>query len=523
MRRPGTLSVPYFILVLLLAGCPSKKTKPAPARPPLPRLEAKWDPATGRGAVLSHLKGGDLLRTCFQCDFPGYTGGLVIGGYSGSGMGLYPKAPIRGFKAINVFCAQDESIRDHESGLEYTYGWSENMGEGRGGERLEYVKGEVLESGPQRVVLRSINRGGCYEVTKVATTRAGDLYWIIATRVTSVCQKKIRFDLYSGDDPWIGTYRSSDGDVGWTPAGLVRRELALPAGRFTAGGIYDLGNRALGQKEGSFSGQANFTLLDPVSPLPTLTAFANRFAHTAAEVDPKKPLSNDTLTALNLAWNGLELAPGEGFTFAFALGLAHTGAPGELPRVPAISAEVWSGWRRHLKEVDREPAGQFLEFAAERVELDLSPSTLTVRGVYHLRHRSASAGAATIAFPIITAEDRPAPATVRVDGKDLSVTMVKEGLAEARFPVSLRPHGLTRFTVQYTQPHTGRRAAYMVTSARRWSAPIDRAVFVVRHPAAMGKVAVSHKPDLTRQEGETVEHTIVRHGFWPDRELELTW
>jgi len=516
-----------FLLLLLLAGCPAKKPKQQqqqlPKPLPTPRLEVKWDPATGKGAVLSHLKGGDRLRTCFQCDFPGYTGGLVIGGYSGSGMGLYPRAPIRGFKAINIFCAQDESIRDHESGEEYTYGWSENMGDGRGGKRLAYVRGEVLESGPSRVTLRSENQGGCYRVTKVATTRAGARFWIIATRVTNICDRKISFDLYSGDDPWLGTYRSSDGDVGWTPAGLVRHELALPPGRFSAGGIYDLGNKALGQKEGSFSGQANFTLLDPASPLPALAAFANRFAHKAAEVDPNKPLSNDTLTALNLAWTGMKLAPGAGFTFAFALGLARTGQPGEIPRLPDVTAADWSTWRQHLKELNRKPAGHGLEFAAERVELDLSPGKLAVRGVYHLRHRSEGAAAATIAFPIITATDRPAPATVKVDGKERPVTVIKEGLVEVLFPVSLLPNGLTRFTVQYTQRHTGKRAAYMVTSARRWPAPIDRAVFVVRHPAAMGKVKLSHKPDLTHQVGESVEHTIVRSGFWPDQELELTW
>ena len=526
-RGRGRHGISYLPLFLLLAACQGKRSaKPAPPPPlplPLPRLEVKWDPGKGKGAVLSRMKNGDVLRTCFQCGYPAYTGALVIGSYSGSGMGLYPKTPIRGFKAINVFCAQDESIRDQPSGEEYTYGWSENMGDGPGGRRLEYVRGKVIEAGPRRVVLISENLGGCYRVTKVATTRAGTRFWIIATRVTNACDKKIRFDLFSGDDPWIGTYRSSDGDVGWLPGELVRRERALSAGRFTAGGLYDLGNRALGQEEGSFSGMANFIALDPATPLPSMAAFANRFAHTRDEVDPGKALSNDSLTALNLAWTGLTLEPGQGFTFAMALGLAETGAAGSIPRLPVVSEADWSVWRAHLKEGNPDTHGAGLQFAAERVELVLSPGQLTVAGTYHLRNRGSGSGSATISFPIITAADRPAPATVTVQGQALAVKPVREGLAEVRFPVAFGPRGLTRFTVSYTQRHAGRRAAYMVTSARRWPTPIDRAVFVVRHPAVMGEVTLSFEPDLSEYEGDQVEHTIVRHGFWPARELELTW
>lgn len=510
-----------------MAGCPAKRQaapdcKAAPA-PKLPRLENEWDPKTGKGAVLSYLKNGDVLRTCFQCGFPGYTGGLVIGSYNGSGMGLYPKTPIRGFKSINVFCAQDESLRDHGDGLEYSYGWSENYGTGRDGQRLEYVRGQVLEASAERVVLRSQNRGGCYRVEKVATTRAGAHFWIIATRVTNTCKEPTRLDLFSGDDPWIGLYKSSDGDVGWTPDGLVRHEKRLPRGRFTAGGLYDLGNRALGQKEGSFSGQANFFLLDPATPLPHRAYFANRFAHADSEVDEKKELTHKSLTALNLGWTGLELKPGQGFTFALALGLAEVGKPGEVPKLPEISPADWSLWRAHLQEGNPKPGAAGLEFAAERVELDLAKDRLTVTGTYHLRNRSNAAGAASISFPIITAADRPAPAGVTVNGLRVPLVKASDNTVEARFPVSFPPRGLVRFTVRYSQDHSGRRAAYMVTSARRWPAPIDRAVFIVRHPAAMGAVKVAHPPDLTRQVGNTVEQTIVRHRFWPDKEMELTW
>ena len=93
-------------------------------------FDVHWKPETGRGDVVVRLASGDQARICFHCGFEGYTGGLLIGGYNGSGFGLYPRKPIRGFRAINVFCAQDESIWDLGESREYSYGWSENFGRG---------------------------------------------------------------------------------------------------------------------------------------------------------------------------------------------------------------------------------------------------------------------------------------------------------------------------------------------------------------------------------------------------------
>jgi len=484
----------------------------------------RWRPETGKGDVVQRLPGGDLLRTCFHVGYAGYTGGLVIGAYNGSGLGLYPRRPIRGFRRINVFCAQDESILDRKSGKELTYGWSENIGKGPDGERLAYVRGRVLERGPQRVVLQSENAGGCYRVTKVATARRGARFWIIATRITNRCKEPVRLDLFTGDDPWIGLYRSSDGDVGWSvERGILRNEAAFGPGRFTAGGLYDLGNRALGQKEGGFSNQANFFALDPALPLPDVVLLANRFAHRRGEIDPRRPLDNKSLTALNLGWTDRTLPPGGGLTVALALGLARTDPQRvTTPRLPPIPAADWSVWRRHLAGED---GGGGVVFAAERVELDLERDSLRVSGTYWLRNRSDDAVTLGIHYPILVGEDRPAPAEVAVDGRRVAVTKPPgDAPPEARFPIPVPPRGLARFVVRYVQRHTGRRAGYMVTSARRWPAPLARAVFVVRHPASM-RVRLSYREDEVsrRGGGKIVERLIVRQPFAPERELELRW
>lgn len=487
------------------------------------RLELGWNPSDGKGDVRHRLASGDILRTCFHCGFAGYTGGLFIGSLSGSGMGFYPRTPIRGYSSINVFCAQDESIWDQGEKAEYSFGWSENFGTGADGKRLEYRRGRVLEQDRNRLVLQSENSGGCYRVTRVAATRLGTRYFILATRIHNTCKRPVRFDFWSGDDPWIGLYRSSDGDVGWTPDGLVRTEASYGPGEFTAGGLYDLGNAALGQKEGGFSGQANFFLLDPATPLPDKTYFANRFAHGPDEIDPKKPLDNKTLTALNMGWTDRVLKPGQGFTVAMALGLAEVPTVGEVPRLPVVSAEDWSLWRPYLEEGNPGPDGG-VEFAAERVELDLSPGQLLVDGLYTLRNRSDAATGLAIRYPIITGPGRSSPSAVEADGAMVPVAIpVGNGHPAAHFSVEVPPRGLRQFRVRYTQAHQGRKAAYMVTSALAWSTPIDRAVFVIRHPRSMGTVRVSYPVSRRKVLADRVELLVVQQPFRPDREVEMTW
>jgi hypothetical protein len=490
------------------------------AQPGHPRFGLEWSPDTGRGSVTETLANGDTLSTCFHCSYPGYTGGLVIGNYGASGMAFRPREPIRGYSEINVFCAQDESIWDLDEEAEYTYGWSENFGDGPDGKPLKYVGGSILEHDDQHVLLSSENEGGCYHVSKIATTRAGWRYWMIATRIRNRCDHAVRFHFHSGDDPWLGRYASSDGDVGWTPAELVRREKAFMAGQFVAGGLYDLGNAELGQTDSGFSNQANFFALDPSLPLPDFTAFANRFAHEARDVHPDKPLDNKTMTALNLGWRDRGLAPGESFTTAMALGLATTGAPGTIPSLPALGDEAWSRWRAHLPP---NPTTHGIHFAAERVELDVTEDALTVDADYVLANPSAASVGIRIAYPILVARDRPAPDSVWVDGQTLPLVPGDQGEAQAEFPLSIQPKAIRSFHIRYTQPVLGNRAVYLVTSALRWPYPIDRAVFVIKYPSRFRGATLSY-PTVYREtvNGQTTLVAAMQP-FRPDREVVLRW
>lgn len=487
-------------------------------------IDSHWDINTGRGDVRQYFSDGSVIRTCFHCKYPGYTGGLIIGNFGGSGSALYPKRAIRGFRMINIWCAQDESIWDRSEKAEYTYGWSENFQPKDGGKRLAYRRGRIVENNKERLVLQSENQGGCYRVTKVAYTKPGVKWWIIATRITNICKHTINFDFYTGDDPWLGTYKSSDGDVGWTPAGLVRHEKALEKGLFSAGGFYDLGNKELGQKEGKFSNQANFFLLDPATPLPDLSLFANRFAHDKKDINPEKALNNKSLTALNLAWKKKILKPNEGLTIAMAMGLAQTSDPGSIPRLPKITPEDWSIWRQYLKEGFVDKNSLLAEFAAEKIMIKLSPSEMDLAGTYYVRNRSQSSTSIRISYPIDNDKHRPAPQTIDVDGKRLKVgSLIKNQYRGSTFPIHINKRSIKRFVIRYKQKHSQRKAVYMVTSARKWPTPITRAIFEIHAPLSMGKLQTSFTPSYREMKGQTQVLTIVKDNFYPKKELVITW
>jgi hypothetical protein len=520
MRHRGLVSL--LLLLVCSVGCRRPKAVPPKpdAAPPRGHFTVAWSPATGRGEVSERLASGDVLRTCFHCGYPGYTGGLIIGNISAPGMELRPQRPIRGYDSINVFCAQDESIWDLDEAAEYTYGWSENFGTGPDGKRLDYVRGRVLEHDDAHVVLTSENAGGCYQVTKVATTRAEWRYWIIATRIQNRCDHPVRFHFYTGDDPWIGRYASAEGDVGWTPAGLVRKETGFAAGELTAGGLYDLGNSDLGQTDKGFSNQADFFALDPTLPLPDFAGFANRFAHHPGEIDGQKPLENRTMIALNMGWRNRTLAPAASMLVTLALGVATTGEPGSVPRLPAIDDVAWSTWRHHGGLA---PESGDVLFASERVELEVTEGQVAVSAEYYLWNASPNGQGLGIVYPIIVSKQILPPENVLVDGRTLPVLPGQDGQVYARFPVSIPPHEIRSFRVRYEQRLLGREAVYLVTSALRWPRPIDRAVFVIKCPAKWRKVTLSY-PILRRAtaNGQTTLLSVMQP-FRPEREIVLRW
>lgn len=517
------LGVAALTAILLLSATCANSTAVGPSGP----FQVGWSPETGRGPVTLVTSAGDRYTACFQCGYRGYAGGLGLGNMGASGFEWVPARPIAGFPAINLFCAQDESFLDRTTRTELDLGWSQNFGSGADGETLVYAGGQVLESGPRRVVLGATNRHGCYDVTKLVRWGRDEAYLSIATIVRNVCEDPILFDLWTGDDPWLGRYLSAEGDIGWWNGGLVRLETSVEPVSFVAGGIYDLGNSVAGDEPGSFSNTADFLMPSPRGPHPDRVLFAGAFAHDKAELVPGLPLDGKQMVAINLGWLDVGLAPGEEWSVVYALGRADTGSVGTLPAAPDIAPEAWTfheAARKAYRPIaaaprasrPRAPARPIV-FQSEEVHLTLHPDALAVEGRYRFRNDADAESRAAIRFPFPVDAAHPFPVPVMVDAEGQRSFERAVG-----WSLTLAPREVRDVTVRYLQPLAVRDATYITTSALAWKRPLEHARFVVRWPRSLGNVQVT-LPLEYYGEGDEIVGIYETTDFVPLRDVRLAW
>lgn len=504
-----------IVAALALAG------PPAAGNP----FDLQWDPVTGKGRVTQTLPGGDRYGISIHHRYEGYAGGLWLGSQNSSGFLWVPRSPPPGFATLNLFCAQDESILDEETGLEWTPGWSENFGRGDDGERLAYVRGEVLAdgSGENGVVLSSVNAGGCFEVSKYLWWPEGAEYLLVSTAVRDTCDRPVRMAFWTGEDSWIGRYASAEGDAGWWSGGVTRVERCVDGRAFRFGGLVDLGAagpRAAGRPA---SNAANFIMPDPSLPPPVVACFASRFAHGPAEVLAGRPLDDTKMIAFNLGWTGLVLAPGGEVRFRYALGRAETGAPGSVPRPPEIPPARWAFDDLYRTAAFR-PAGRVaraprlpVRFAREAILMTVIPPDLEVEATYVLVNRTSSPQSASLLYPFPIDENHPYPYLWEVDG-----AAARAGPTGLVWRVDLGPSEEREVRVRYRQLSFSRDARYILTSTGRWGEPLEHAVYEVRWPAHVAGMAVSYGGTVRLEEGMRVLR-FERRDFEPPRDLAVRW
>jgi hypothetical protein len=514
---------PICALALVLTACSAEPTSPAPepatvAAPASP-IDNGWDPKTGRGVIRVERPDGGLVEIRLHDGFAGYTGGTVLGSQNGPAFRYWPAGADREGKPLAIWCAQDESLRDRARDLEYTWGWSENIGRGADGVPLRLVRGAVLEDGPEGLILASEHAAAPLHVVRrmLVTPDAAVLHRVVFTNAGDA---PFAFDLWSGDDPWVGEYGTAEGDRGWWNGGLFDHETSLDPALVRCLGVVDRDVRLTEDAEPVAA--ANAFCLGPDSPTPSAIYYANRFAHGPDEVAPDQPLDDGSMTAFNVGWTDVELAPGASFEVAYLLGMAEVPeAPDAVPIPPRVTD---ADWRRlaeaHYELADPADRPDPLRFARERVELEVleGGQEVEIRGHYVLANSGDRRTVRRIYFPFAVDAAHPYPTDVSVStGRH---DRLRDGIV---FGVDAPPHGEVEFDVRYRQRTTDRSATYIVTSARSWNDPLDEAVLVVSGPAGWMPEALSF-PMQPRTDGSgRVTHETVIERFFPDRELSVSW
>lgn len=291
-------------------------------------LELTWDGEGGTGVIKQFRSDGRIFSVSLsRFEELGKPRGLFIGGdlpygdadrdpgAATSGIGFYD-----GKQWYHLWCVSNEA---------FSLSGSEQMAAPAhwrylGGRKQKDTYDEVVLESDHDIVIGDVR----VLMKRTIRFRAGDDYLILKVRIINPNAGGIAYSYLFGDEPWIGRFGSSAGDVGWDEEGIIEAEAFIDPVRNKYAGFYDYGNIWAGESH-SFSGYANFVKW--ISPTPSFVTFSN--GKQCCTTD--RPLDSTFNRMLVIAWKDQRLLPGESLTYTMALGMAKIGKDG-LPAVPDI-------------------------------------------------------------------------------------------------------------------------------------------------------------------------------------------
>jgi hypothetical protein len=198
-----------------------------------------------------------------------------------------------------------------------------------------YLGSRVVRQSCDEAVLASSHEavvdGVPLRLDRYALFRAGQPYFVLGIRIANAGEQAARFYYAYGDEPWVGRYGASAGDVGWLDDQQIEVEGAFDARRFHAAGMADLGNPAAGER-GPFTNTADFIAwLGPLAPDGLYFSNAPGVMPT-----PGRPLASNE-RFLGLQWGVETLRPGAALAYFLAIGQAQLDPQTGRPRAPPVT------------------------------------------------------------------------------------------------------------------------------------------------------------------------------------------
>jgi hypothetical protein len=288
-----------------------------------PCIDFKWDKKRGRGFIRNTWPDGSKLVINlgrFKDSNGKYPSGLFIGG------GLPPSDPdyqylnseetgmtyFDGRRWYHVWCNSNEGILSPFEQLAPSYpsDWT--------------FKGSwVRENSGRDLTIESRHSltltGVPIDVKRMLFYTAGTSYVTLAAAFTNRGTVAVPFVYMYGDEPWIGDFGSSAGDVGWMERELILVEREIDTQQHTYFGMYDYGNELVGEDH-HFTGIANFLEWERGSRPDK--AYISNFGGGVINPDKVVPLVSRTNRFIGLQYGPLMLKPGETFSFTIAIGMA---------------------------------------------------------------------------------------------------------------------------------------------------------------------------------------------------------
>ena len=301
-------------------------------------LSYKWHKSGGHGYVESFFQGGKKLIFCFGRFLDSdnkVPHGLFVGG--GLPFSKYEHSEVKA----------NETGMAYFDGKEWQHIWcnaNEALAGGNTPEKMifpsswEFLGSNVLYSDRRQVVLKSSHKalveGVPLRIDRYAFLRAGDTYFLMAIKITNIGNRPASYYYVYGDEPWLGEYGTSVGNVGWTADRLYYYETAIDTRKYNWFGMFDGGNKVVPGEKGDFTNLSNFIeWLGMVRP--EVAYFSNKEGKYANEAE-KVPLYSKDNRVLFAQWGPRPIAPDQSETIIMAIGMGTNGPKDPFPKKPEV-------------------------------------------------------------------------------------------------------------------------------------------------------------------------------------------
>jgi hypothetical protein len=298
-----------------------------------PYLYYRWDDKNGEGFVRTYLPGGKRILVNFSRfvdEFGKEASGLFVGGglpadvsdddkvkLNATGMGYYD-----GARWFHIWCNANEAIFSRNLEPRYPSSWKY-----LGSRVIHHSEDDLLLESKHEVLIDNVP----LRIDRHAHFRAGAAYFILTIAITNTGTNPVSYYYLYGDDPWLGNYGTSGGNVGWSGDGFYYFVGRLNTGKYRYAGYFDYGNGAIGERH-SYTRLANF--IEWFGDTKPFVYFSNGPFDIPPLTNEKIPLSSNA-RFIGINWEQT-LRPEQSVTYTLAIGMADIDPKTGLPVKPRV-------------------------------------------------------------------------------------------------------------------------------------------------------------------------------------------
>lgn len=193
--------------------------------------------------------------------------------------------------------------------------------------------------------------------------------------------------------------------------------------------------------------------------------------------------------------------------------------PGPVLRVPRLLLLVGA-----LSTITLSLPAQSLRFARESISIFVGGNEVLFAGEYHLRNPLRRSVQAALLYPFVISDDQPFPDSVTVTDvlarKPCPFGRLDSALS---FTARVPPLSTRIYRVSFRQKVFASRFEYILSTTRRWSAPVGQAEFVITLAKDLALESLSiPAEELVQRQGSKV-YIIKKTEFESDQNLVVRW